>query len=233
MVKANIEEDPKPGMPFNMIEGMMPMYPLIAIMGWMIVLIVLVLSAMFISPAIADYLSSAKGVREATFSDANALAHLAEAWLPHFKFLGLGFGLMAIAMALGTIAKRLRRMGKVVTYYMPESVRPAIPPIPKAVRMFQLSTVMGVMILMMTFLLGAYFTVVDVSTYFVGSSQAALNAEAVPTLLGSVSSFKAWLNPLQMIGMAFLMVGITIALIVIIGTLNTQNKILREFKQKS
>lgn len=107
MVKANIEKDSKPGMPFNMIEGMMPIYPLIAIMGWMIVLIVLVLGALFISPAIADYLSTAKGVREAAFSDANALVHIAEAWLPHFKFLGLGLGLMAITMALGTIAKRL------------------------------------------------------------------------------------------------------------------------------
>jgi hypothetical protein len=78
-----------------------------------------------------------------------------------------------------------------------------------------------------------YFAVVDVSTYFVGSSQSVLNAETTPTLLGSVNSFKAWLNPLQMIGMSFLFLAITIALLVIIGTLNTQNKILKEFKQKS
>ncbi|MHA1983299.1 MAG: hypothetical protein ACW967_03015 [Candidatus Hodarchaeales archaeon] len=71
------------------------------------------------------------------------------------------------------------------------------------------------------------------STYFVGSSQSVLNAETTPTLLGSVNSFKAWLNPLQMIGMSFLFLAITIALLVIIGTLNTQNKILKEFKQKS
>ena len=124
-------------------------------------------------------------------------------------------------------------MGKVVTYYMPESVRPATPPIPKLVKMFQLSTFMGIMILMLTLIFGVYFAVVDVSTYFVGSSQSVLNAQTNTTLLGSVSSFKAWLNPLQMIGMSFLFVAITIALLVIIRTLNTQNKILREFKQKS
>ena len=34
-VSVKVPKDEKPGMPFSMIEGMMPMFPMIAIMGRM------------------------------------------------------------------------------------------------------------------------------------------------------------------------------------------------------
>jgi len=40
--------------------------------------------------------------------------------------------------------------------------------------------------------------------------------------LETVSSFARWLNPLRLVGMAFLFTGITIALTVIIGSLKVQ-----------
>jgi hypothetical protein len=130
--------------PFNMVEGMMPMYPMIAVMGWMIVLIAFLVGLFMLSPAQSSFFSDAKTVREgaaagSAFVKANVTAHVTEAWVPQFKFFGLGLGLMAITMALGIIAKRLRRMGQVITEHMPADLRPVMPPPPKAVRMFQLS----------------------------------------------------------------------------------------------
>ncbi|HEX9675030.1 MAG TPA: hypothetical protein VGA07_03550, partial [Anaerolineales bacterium] len=46
--------------------------------------------------------------------------------------------------------------------------------------------------------------------------------------LAVVSSFADWLNPLRMVGMAFLFSGITLALTVIIGTLRTQAGMLAQ-----
>lgn len=48
-----------------------------------------------------------------------------------------------------------------------------------------------------------------------------------------VSSHFYWLNPLRMIGMAFLFTGITVALYVIIRTLGMQSKMLAGLVQKA
>jgi hypothetical protein len=44
--------------------------------------------------------------------------------------------------------------------------------------------------------------------------------------LAVISSYADWLNPLRLVGMAFLFTGITLALTVIIGTLRTQAAML-------
>jgi hypothetical protein len=56
---------------------------------------------------------------------------------------------------------------------------------------------------------------------------------ALLTQLGIVSSFGAWLNPLRMVGMAFLFTAITLALNVIIGTLKLQSGMLSKFYQQA
>ena len=95
----------RPPFPFNMIEGMMPMFPLIAVMGWMIVLIAFVIGATALAASQATFFSDAKAIREgaaagSAFVQANVDSHVIEAWLPQFKFLGLGLGLMAIIYGL-------------------------------------------------------------------------------------------------------------------------------------
>jgi len=237
-----IEKDPKPGMPFSMIEGMMPMYPMIALVGWMIVLIAFLIGLFALSPAQATFFSDAKVVREAAgagsaFVDANVSSHVIEAWVPQFKFVGLGLGLMAITMALGTIAKKLRHMGKVIAAHMPANLAPMTPPIPGRVRMFQLSTMMGIMILLATLIVGIVLATGVVPDYWNHSIAGELNpaaaGSALLTQLGMVSSFAKWLNPLRILGMAFLFTGITLALTVIIGTLRMQAGMLVQFYQKA
>ena len=232
----------RPPFPFNMIEGMMPMFPLIAVMGWMIVLIALVIGATALASSQATFFSDAKAIREgaaagSAFVQANVDAHVIEAWVPQFKFLGLGLGLMAITMALGTIAKRLRRMGQVISSHLPADLRPPMPPIPMRVRVFQLSTLMGVMILSAALIIGLVLATGVVPSYWNHSIANELDpaqpGSALLAQLGVVSSFADWLNPLRMVGMAFLFTAITLALTVIIGTLRMQAGVLVDFYQRA
>jgi hypothetical protein len=237
MAKVTIPEEKAP-FPFSMIEGMMPLFPLMAVMGWMIVLISLLIGIFGLSPAVETFFSDAKAVREAaaagsTFVNANVTAHVIETWVPQFKFVGLGLGLMAITMALGTIAKRLRRMGWVINGHIRSDLRPQMPPIPGSVRVFQLSTVMGVMILVAALIIGIVLATGVVPDYWNHSianelNQATAGSELL-SQLGVVSSFAKWLNPLRIVGMAFLFSAITVALTVIIGTLKNQAKLLIKF----
>lgn len=233
-----IEKDPKPPFPFSMIEGIMPMYPMIALMGWMFVLIAFLVGLLAFSPAQSTFFSDAKAIREAAtagsaFVQANVSNHVLEAWVPQFKFLGLGLGLMAITMALGIIAKKLRHMGKVIASHMPSNLRPKTPPIPGTVRLFQLSTVMGVMILAAALVVGIVLAAGVVPDYWNHAIASELNPAAAGSALlaqlGLVSSFAKWLNPLRMMGMSFLFTGITIALAVIIDTLRIQANMLVNF----
>ena len=48
---------------FSMIEGMMPAWPAIPVMGWLIVLISLLIAAFTLAPAQATFYSEAKAVR--------------------------------------------------------------------------------------------------------------------------------------------------------------------------
>lgn len=224
--------------PFNLIEKMMPMFPAIAVMGWVIVLISFLIGLLVLGPAQATFLSDARVVREGAaagtlFVDANSTIHAIEAWVPQFKFFGLGLGLLAITMALGVIAKRLRRMGQVIMTHMPSELRPTPPAPPKTVRVFQLSAMMGIMVLMVALIIGIVLAVSVVPSYWNHSIANELNtAQPGSTLLaqlGLLASYALWLNPLRLIGMALLFTGITLALTVIIGTLRLQAKLLIGF----
>lgn len=228
--------------PFNMIEAMMPLYPMIAVVGWMIVLIAFLIGVLVLSPAQATFFADAKAVREgaaagSAFVQANVASHVIEAWVPQFKFFGLGLGLAAITMALGVIAKRLRAMGQVISRRLPAAARPALPPIPTRVRVFQLSTMMGLMVLLAALVIGLVLAFGVVPAYWNHSIANELNpaqpGSALLAQLGVVSSYAAWLDPLRMVGMAFLFTGITLALTVIIGTLRWQANTLVNFYQQA
>ena len=235
-------QEQKSSFPFSMVERMMPWYPGIAVMGWAFVLIAFLLALFVLSPSQASFFSDAKAVREgagvgSAFVNANFGSHVLEAWLPQLKFFGLGLGLLAIVMALGTIAKRLRSMGMVIFSQLPEKMRPAVPPPPKRIRLFQLSALMGIMVLMIVLIVGIILAVSVVSGYWNNSIVNDLNpaqpGSALLSQLSVISSYAFWLNPLRMIGMAFLFTAITVALTVIIGTLRMQTKLLGGLVQKA
>ncbi|MCH8907839.1 MAG: hypothetical protein IH840_12185 [Candidatus Heimdallarchaeota archaeon] len=226
---AKVEPDPKPSFPFSMVESMMPMYPLIALMGWMLVVISFVIGFTTLSSAVTEWFSEVKADREAStaLNDAQTTIHVIETWLPNLKFLGLGLGLLAINMALGTIAKKLRHMGKVISYHIEESQRQKMPEIPNRVRLFQGSAMMGIMILMATLIIGLVLAFGTVTDYYESDTQAGHNLDTDTSDLGTIAAIPHWLGPLRMMGMAFLFAGITIALTVIIGTLKYQEDMLK------
>jgi hypothetical protein len=235
-------QEQKSSFPFSMIERMMPMYPALAVMGWMFVLIAFLIGWFMLSPAQSTFFSDAKAIREgaligSAFVNANLSSHVLEAWLPQFKFFGLGIGLLAITMALGTIAKRLRNMGQVIFTQLPENMRPTLPPPPKQVKLFQISAMMGIMIMLVVLVVGIVLGFGVVSDYWNHSIAAELNPAQPGSVLLSqlsvISSYFYWLNPLRMIGMAFLFTAITVALTVIIGTLRMQTKLLNGLVQKA
>ncbi len=131
------------------------------------------------------------------------------------------------------IAIRLRRMGMVITSHIRADLQPPMPSIPSRVRIFQLSTLMGVMVHLAALIIGIVLAAGIVPAYWNNPIANTLNlAQVGSTTLsqfGFFSSFAFWLNPLRMIGMAFLFTGITIALTVIIGTLRQQAGILIKF----
>jgi hypothetical protein len=232
----------KPPFPFNVLEGMMPAFPHIAVMGWAIVLVSFLVGVFALSPAVSTFFSDSKVIREgaaagSTFVDANVTRHVLETWVPQFKFFGLGLGLMAIIMALGTIAQRLRKMGQVISSHFPSQLRPEMPPVPGRVRLFQALTLMGIMILLAALIIGILLATGVVPDYWNHSIANELNGAEVGSQLlqqfGVVSSFSSWLSPLRMVGMAFLFTAITLALTVIIGTLISQAKLLSRFYQQA
>lgn len=235
-------QEQKSSFPFSMVERMMPWYPGIAVMGWAFVLIAFLFAWFVLSPAQTTFLSDAKAVREgaaigSAFVNANLASHVLETWLPQFKFFGLGLGLLAIVMALGTIAKRLRNMGMIIFSQLPENKRPAVPAPPKRIRLFQLSALMGIMVLLIVLIVGIILAAGVVSGYWNNSIVNDLNpaqpGSALLSQLSLISSYAFWLNPLRMIGMAFLFTAITVALTVIIGTLRMQTKMLGDLVQKA
>jgi hypothetical protein len=235
-------QEQKSSFPFSMVERMMPWYPGIAVMGWGIVLAAFLIGLFALSPALETFFSDAKAVREgasvgSAFVVANVTSHALETWVPQFKFFGLGLGLLAIVMALGTIAKRLRNMGQVIFTQLPEEMRPAMPPPPGRIKLFQLSALMGVMVLAIVLIVGLIVAFGFVTGYWDNSIANVLNpaqpGSALLAQLSVVGSYFYWLNPLRMTGMAFLFTAITVALTVIIGTLQMQTKMLAGLVQKA
>ena len=76
-------QEQKSSFPFSMVERMMPMYPAIAVMGWMFVLIAFLVGLYVLSPSQATFLSDAKAVREgATIGSAQPGDGILESWQP-------------------------------------------------------------------------------------------------------------------------------------------------------
>jgi hypothetical protein len=220
----------------KMQQTMMKRYKMFAGLGLLIVLIAFLFSLQAAN-ANSVFFSIDKITREAAGpgSDivaANVTRQSLAHWVPSFKFLGLGIMLGAITMALGLIAATLREMGINVTSLWPKGLNPSAPPKPRSARMFPMLMLMGWMILLIGFI-WALVSNGTVTDYWANSIAVTLNpaAEGSPLLnqLGAIQAVKPWLGALQYTGMAFFFTAITIALTVIIRTLQHQEKTLRNF----
>ncbi len=201
--------------------------PMIA-MGFMVVVAALIYG-IIVSVTAADYFSFSKLTREAagTGSDlakGKALIESTKAWLPAFKFLGIGMILSGVTFLLATILGALRVGGAGVQQALGETVR--MPKPPMTAQMFPMLMMMGLMVLIAALVIGIVLAVIS-SGYWNHSIANELNpaVEGSPLLgaLSTISSIKMWLAPLKFIGMALLLSGIGLALATIVGILRWQS----------
>jgi hypothetical protein len=218
----------------KMQNAMMKRYKMFAAIGIIIVLIAFWVSLQG-SQAQAVFFSVDKATREAADVGTNIVAanvtrHVIPNWVPAFKFFGLGLMLGAITMALGLIATTLRDLGTDVTALWPKGLNPGTPEKPRSAKMFPMLMMMGWMILLIG-LIWALATNATVTAYWANSIATTLNPAAEGSALlgqlGAITGAKPWLAALRYTGMAFIFTAITVALTVIIRTLQHQEKTLR------
>ena len=220
----------------KMQNAMMKRYQLFAWMGLIIVLIAFLVS-LAAANANAIFFSADKVTREAAGAStglvaANVLRHSIPTWVPSFKFLGLGIMLGAVTMALGLIAQTLRNLGKDVTAKWPADLNPGVPEKPKTAKLFPMLMMMGWMLLLIGLIVALWLNG-TVTPYWNHSIATELNpAEAGSALLsqlGLITSTLPWLGFFRFAGMAFVFTAITVALAVIIRTLQFQEQSLQKF----
>jgi len=221
-----------------MINSMMKHYKMFAGVGLLIVIIAFAFSLTGAN-AQAAFFSADKVTREAAgvgsaLVAANVLRNSIPTWVPSLKFLGLGIMLGAITMALGVIATTLRDLGSDVMSKWPAEMRPGTPLKPRAAKLFPMIMMMGWMVFLIG-LIWAFALNGTVTSYWAHSIANELNpAQTGSALLNQLAVIKGslpWLAALRFLGMGLVLTAITVALTVIIRTLQMQNKVLSRFVQ--
>ncbi len=201
--------------------------PFIA-MGFMIVVVAFIVGVI-VSATAADYFSSTKLTREAAATGSDlakekAFIESTKAWLPAFKFLGVGMILGGVTFLLATILGALRVGGAGVQQALGESVRMPKPPI--TAQMFPMFMMMGLMVLIAALVIGIILAVIS-SGYWnhaiATELDPAVKGDPLLGTLSTINSIKMWLAPLKFVGMALLLSGIGLALATIVGVLRWQS----------
>jgi hypothetical protein len=218
----------------KMQNSMMKHYKMFAAIGLIIVVIAFGVS-LLAADANSTFFSATKEAREgsdSTLIAANVTRNVIQQWVPALKFVGLGLMLGAITMALGIIATTLREFGIGVMSRWPKNLNPGAPDKPRAAKMFPMLMIMGWMLLLVG-LIVALASNGTVSAYWNNSIALVLNPAGLDSIelqrLGFITGIKPWLGALRFAGMALLFTAITVAVTVMIRTLQAQERNLRGF----
>jgi hypothetical protein len=204
------------------------------VMGVMIVGIAFLIGLFFLTPTVSDYFDNSKVDRDAAVAgsdivDDKVSIETTKAWLPGFKFLGLGLMLGGITFLLATIIGNLRVAGGNVQRALGAS--PQVLKKPMTGQLFPMAMMMGLMILIATFIISIWLAS-QANSYWDHSIATELNTAAAGSGLlsdlSTIQSTQAWLTPLKFVGMAFLFTGIALALATIVQVLRFQARRLVE-----
>lgn len=222
----------------KMQDAMMKRYKVFAVAGLLIVLAAFLLSLQAAGANLV-FFSVEKAAREAAAPGSNLVAasvtrHSIATWVPSLKFLGLGLMLGAITMALGIIARTLRELGSEMMSYWPADVNPGVPARPRAAKVFPMLMMMGWVVLLAGLILALWLNS-TVAAYWANTIATDLNPAGPGSLLlaqlGLISGVQPWVGSLRFMGMALLFTAVTVALTVILRTLQAQEISLRNFVQ--
>jgi hypothetical protein len=219
--------------------GMLPAYDrMLARMArslWAMAIVMglaIVIAAFFIglwnSSLVTTYFSNSKEVREAAAAgtvivNQKVTIESIFAWLPGFKFLGMGLLFSGITFVLANIINALRAAGAGLQKAL--GVEAKMPPKPLQATLFPPLMMLGLMILIIAFIISLWLAGVSAS-YWNHAIKTELDAARVgsPLLaqLATIQSVKAWLEPLKFVGIALLLTGISMALATIRKILQSQ-----------
>jgi len=198
------------------------------IMGFMIVAVALVVD-LITSSTVADYFSNTKEAREGavrgtSLAQDRATLESVKAWLPGFKFLGMGMLLGGVTFLLATILGALRTGGGSVQQALGAEVKLIRPP--TTAKLFPMVMMMGMMVLVVALIVGIVQANIA-ADYWNHSIATRLNpAEAGSDILrdlGQIQALGTWLAPLRFVGLALVLSGIGLALATIVRVLRWQS----------
>lgn len=182
----------------------------------------IVVAAFFVglsnSGLVATYFSNPKVVREAAAAGTVIVSQKVTiesifAWLPGFKFFGMGLLFSGITFVLANIINALRAAGGGLQKALGVEVKAMKKPLQG--KLFPPLMMMGLMILIATFIISLWLAGLSVSYWnhsIVAELDAAQAGSALLAQLATIQSVKAWLEPLKFAGIAFLLTGISLAL---------------------
>ena len=202
--------------------------PFIA-MGFMIVMAAFIYGLVN-SSITSDYFQFSKETREAAAAGSSlatqkAFIESTKAWLPSFKFLGMGMILGGVTFLLATILGSLRTGGGRVQEALGVPVR--IIKSPMTAQIFPVLMMMGMMILIASLIIAIVIATISYG-YWNHSIATELNPAAegsqLLTSLSTINTMNAWLAPFKFVGIASLLAGIGLALATIIRVLRWQSE---------
>lgn len=203
------------------------MYPLLIVMGFMMVAIAFIVGY-FNAQTAAAYFSETKAVRETTLLAQRASIESVALWLPYFKFTGLGLILGGIVMALKVIIDRLKAAGMQVVENLPAYKRPASPDAPWYGKMMPAVMMVGELIFLSALIvsLGLAGTARTLFSNPIPILDAAGSGSALLGQIQAIHATSAWLVPFKFFGIATEFLAIAMGLSTIIYILSEQTEML-------
>ena len=194
-----------------------------AVMGLMIVGIALILGVVLQAKVgfIFEFDKVTRDGDAGAILEARQFVETTKAWLPTFKFLGLGMLLGSITFLLATVLGNLRAGGAAVQRSLGADVRTFKPAI---ANVFPMLMMMGVMVLVAAFVVGIVnaTTANDLYSHSIAEIDSAAAGSELLRQLGTVNAVTTWLAPFKFVGMALLFSGIAVALLTIVRVLRWQ-----------
>ncbi len=200
------------------------------LMGLMIVFASLGLSVVKASFA-SDYFGVEKVIRDgadASLIDKRQFIESLNVWLPGFQLLGIGFILSAITFSLANILGVFRVGGVQIQQAFGKEPQTLTRPITGM--LFPMMMMMGLMILIVNLIIAGIIGAIawDVYGNPVAEINAAESGSGLLDDLGTVNTFKTWLEPFKFVGLATILVGISLAVHTILQVIRFQGQRIRE-----
>ncbi len=202
------------------------------LMGLMVIGASLGLSIVNASAA-SDYFGLPAELRNAANASASVIDdrqffESTNVWLPALQLLGIGLILSAITFSLANILGVFREGGVRMQQAFGKESQTLTPPI--TAQLFPMLMMMGLMILVVDLIIAAVIGSLAWDVY--GNSVAEIEAAAAGSDLlgdlGTVETYKTWLEPVRFIGLGMILVGISLAVHTILQVIRFQGQRIRE-----